>query len=79
MQDIITQYENYMIKIEGLFDGAEVPPDVIQFYLLCSLIADGFKTFHSRYNGAAIDADFASAGKQEYLGLGPLNQALPLV
>ena len=75
MQNIVTQYEQYMVRIEEMFDGVDVPRDVMEFYLLCSLIACGsFKLFNQRFNGIPIDKDFASVGKSEWLGAGELNQ-----
>ena len=75
MQNIVTQYERYMVRIEEMFDGVDVPREIMEFYLLCSLISCGsFKLFHQRYNGIPIDVGIASVGKLEWLGAGELNQ-----
>lgn len=74
IDELQRKYERITFEIESRFADSEVPQAIQHYYLLSSLIvARSFERFYKNYGEAFIDDYIAGVGKDDFLGLGMLD------
>ena len=75
MLSLQSEYAILREKIENLWSDQHLPQCVLQFYLLVDPIATrDLNSFINRYGAQTVDVNLAAEGKEDYLGLGLLNE-----
>ena len=73
-EELQRKYERITFEIESRFSDSDVPQAIQHYYLLSSLIvARSFERFYKNFGEAFIDDYIAGVGKDEYLGLGMMD------
>jgi hypothetical protein len=74
VDELQKKYERISFEIEERFSDVDVPQPIQHYYLLSSLIVSrSFERFFKNYGEVFIDDFTAGIGKEEYLGLGSMD------
>lgn len=74
LDELKKKYERIVFEIETRFSDTDVPQAIQHYYLMSSLIVTrSFERFYKHFGEVFIDDYVAGIGKDEYLGLGMLD------
>jgi hypothetical protein len=72
--EIQQKYERIVMEVELQYSEKDAPNAVQHYYLMASLIvARSFERFYKHFGETFIDDYIAGIGKDEYLGLGMMD------